>query len=284
MVALKLNRMDIVLHATSGEIQALIAALQDQDPEIAQRAAYVIRNLQNQDGINQFCQIWNETKSPLLTDILVSARYIPTEPANLQLLCALTVSRQDIVEQISPEMLPALIQYSQHNDPVIQTTAINALHRLEESENTGKPSARWHSNIRDSPARKTAVEAGYVPRSPEKRALFCSSLPSKDKYDELDFDQRILRSVYETANQDSPINHPQPPAFRSGRLFKYPDRRGFFGPGRGKITPEEARLTIRMLKDRQEWEKLCPFPGTGFNPQHRNYPHPWCGRLAARFA
>lgn len=255
MVALKLNRMDIVLHAASGEIQALIAALQDQDPEIAQRAAYVIRNLQNQDGINQFCQIWNETKSPLLTDILVSARYIPTEPANLQLLCALTVSRQDIVEQISPEMLPALIQYSQHNDPVIQTTAINALHQLKKVK-TREAICQMALEHPDSPARKLAVEAGYVPRSPEKRALFLFLTDQWDKYDELDFDQRILRSVYETANQDTRLLITRS-LQHSGRADYLSILTGVdFRSRAGKITPEEARLTIRMLKDRQEWEKL----------------------------
>ncbi|RPJ40878.1 MAG: HEAT repeat domain-containing protein, partial [Chloroflexi bacterium] len=199
--ALKINEIETVLHASADMVAPLVAACQDTDEEIAARARQCLPFLQDQAALDEFCRLWSETRSPLLENALLSARYQARGPAQVRLLTALKTGAQAAAEKTDPQGLPFLLQAVQDRDETIRQNAQQALLHLRDQETIDALCSRVIEK-EDPQAKEIALANHYAPAAPELRALFYFLTQQWDAYDALDFDQNMMRVIYEASPAD----------------------------------------------------------------------------------
>ena len=112
-------------------VPGLIQALDDHDPAIAVQARRCLPLLQKETAINAVCQQWQQTRSPLLADILRDGQMLATRPIELRLMTALVTGRSQLACQTSAEGIPHLFKLTQDPDAHLAQSARDALTRLE---------------------------------------------------------------------------------------------------------------------------------------------------------
>jgi hypothetical protein len=255
LVALKFNRLELVTRRGPDGIPALRAACQDADEELRARARFCLHNLQAQPSINALCAAWLEERDGLLESAMVQARYVASQPARLRLYSALKARRGDLAEKARPDGVPVLLEACADADAEIQTRARSALRALRASE---AQEALCRAVIeQDQPlAKQICFECGYLPAQPEQRALFLFITEQWDKYESLDFDQRLLNAVYETSSPEL--------RQRILRRVQQAGRTNFLNIVTGtddrtraaRMSSIEAQLLVRVLSNNAEWERL----------------------------
>lgn len=253
--ALKVDRLDIITQGTSDMVMPLITASQYNDPTIAGRAQACLGKLQNQAAIDEFCKIWSTSRSPALEKILLLAGYKARSPAHVRLLVALKTGQLSIAEKVSPQGLPALLEATRDVDQSIRQNAGLALGKLRNEDTREALCVRVIEND-DLQARATALEYGYTPHTPELRALFLFLTDQWQAYDELDFDQRMMQTIYESSPKElrQRIAARVQDAVRTDYLtilagVDYRLRAT-------SVNPDEAGLMIRILSQNREYQRL----------------------------
>lgn len=253
--ALKVNQMSVVAHSSSDMIAPLITACQDADPEIASRARESLPFLQEPSAIDAFCNLWAETRSLLLEETLLRSGYQARGPGNVRLLVALKTNRLDVAEDAGPEDLPGLLSALQDQDDAIRANAASALAHLKREETIDALCSRVIETD-DPQARAVALTNAYAPRTPELRALFYFLTHQWDAYDALDFDQSMMRVLYEA----SPQELRQRIAARvqqAGRSDYLTILAGVDYRARAQVvTASEAELMIRILAQNHDFSRL----------------------------
>lgn len=253
--ALKVNRLEIVMHGTSDMVAPLITASNYNDPLIAGRADACLRQLQKQAAIDEFCKLWSTTRDTRLEEILLEAGYKARSPAWVRLLVALKTGRLAAAEKVSPNGLPILLEATGDADETIRRNAQAALNNLHDEE-TREALCMRVIETNDAQAKKIALQNGYAPRTDELRALFFFLTEQWQAYDELDFDQKLMRTIYEA----SPGELRQQIAVRvqsAGRTDLLTILAGGDLRSRAnKIDPNESALMIRILAQNREYERL----------------------------
>lgn len=265
--ALLVNQLETVMSGRSEVVAPLVAACEDTDKEIAARARQCLPHLNNQAAVDEFCRLWAENRSPLLETALLQAGYKARSPARVRLLVALKAGQMHIAEKATPQGLPFLLQATRDPDETIQQNARRALANLKDAETRDALCGRA-IEANDVPgadptaaqdvdaAREVALTCGYAPRAPETRSLFYFLTDQWAEYDALDFDQSMLRAIYE----GSPPEMRQRIAARvqAARRTDYltilagVDYRSRVE----KVNPSEAALLIRVLTENREYERL----------------------------
>ena len=233
----------------------LIGALQDAAQEIAARAKYCLLNLQKMDAVNHFCARWYRTRDPDLENCLLRARYIAGSPPEVQLATIFKNNRMDLAEQISPEAVAGLVTAAEDADPAIREGASQAIQNLKNVE--AQEALLEHLIAAEHPlAQEKALRAGYLPQSPEKRALYLFLTGQWEDYETLDFDRRLLQAVF-TASPAPLRRRIIQTVQRSGRVAYLKILTGFDQDfRRGKITAQNAEVLFRILTANREWEQL----------------------------
>jgi HEAT repeat protein len=253
--ALRTQQLNVVEGSSVEMVAPLISACSDNDPDIAQAALRCLPRLTNEAAIDEFCRLWSETRSPLLETALLQARYQARCPVSVRVLTALKTGDLAAAQQTTPEGLPVLLQAVQDADPVIQESASAALAHLE-SEATIDALCNRVIETNDPLAREIALAHQYAPSSPELRALFYFLTDQSEAYDALDFDQSILRAIYEV----SPAQLRQRIAERvqkAGRTDYLTILAGLdFRARSEEVTADESALMVRILTANQEFERL----------------------------
>jgi len=259
--ALKINRLDLVMHGSPEMVAPLAAACQDSDEEIASRARQCLPYLQGQPTVDAFCQLWSETRSPLLENALIMAGYKARGPAKVRVLAALKTGALNIAEKVPPSGLSALLEATRDVDETIRQNALAALAHLKD-ENTRDALCQMviEHDAPDDPlvitARETALAHQYAPREPEMRALFYFLTEQWRAYDGLDFDQSMMRTIYEA----SPAEMRQRIAAQvqsAGRTDYLTILTGVNSRARAEaVSPSESALMIRILTGNREYARL----------------------------
>lgn len=255
LAALKNNQLPVVLHASAEMVAPLVAATDDPDPQIAERARTCLLNLQSQPAVDAFCRLWSEARSPLLEAALLTAGYQAHSPLEVRLLVALKTSRLTTAQEAPPEGLPVLLAATRDVDPLIAANALSALHALQRVETRDALCLRFiHEG--EPLACQVAVESGYAPNEPEQRALFYFLSEQWPAYDAIDFDQSLMRTLYETGATELR----QRIAGRvqvAGKTPYLTILAGFDYRSRADtVNPAEADLLVRILIENAEWERL----------------------------
>ncbi len=255
LTALKLNQPDRIDTAAAEIVAPLIQASQDSDDQIAARADYLLRHALSGAALTEFCLCWSRTRDPHLEAILTECRLLPRQPQPLRLLCALKLDRQDIVQKCPPRQVDGLLSACQDTDAVIRANALKALRNLQSAE-THEALCAAFIDTGNLDAAQAARDAGYLPSVADRRALFLFLTMQWQAYETLDFDQRILRALYETANPDL--------RQRLRRTVQEAGRIDFLSILTGaqdrdlasRMEPAEAGLVIQMLTRGQNWDRL----------------------------
>ncbi len=253
--ALKSDQPKVIMQASSEMVLPLIEACEDPDAEIASRASQYLLHLQSQNAVDAFCRLWSESRSARLEDILLKAGYKPHHPLRVRLLVALKTGFTPIAEKTPPEGLVTLLEAVEDSDEVIRANAQKALNHLADEE-TREALALQVIQTDDPLAREIALANEYTPRAPEQRALFYFLTEQWQAYDELDFDQSMMRAIYETV----PAEMRQRIAAKvqaAGRTPYLTILAGVeFRSRAEQVNPNEAALMIRILAENREWSRL----------------------------
>lgn len=255
LCALKFNRPEQVLHASADQIPALVSALQDKDPQISRQAELCLPQLQNPAAIDAFCKLWVETRSPILAQMMVNARYIAADPGPIRTLSALKNEAAGLLELFRPDEIPSLLDAAADPDEQIAACAQNALGSLRHPASQSQLCLLAVSRS-DALAFKIALAAGFRPELPENHALFVFLADQWTEYDALDFDHRLMRAVYSTA--DAPMRQ------RIARHIQQTGRTQYLDvltrlethSTAQSYSPVESAVLIRTLSSNQEWPRL----------------------------
>lgn len=255
LTALKLNQPDQIPTGSAEVVTPLIAASRDGDVEIAARAGYLLRHALSGAALTEFCLQWSRSREPDLEAILVESSLVPRQPPPLRLICALKTGNLEIPRNCPPRSLEFLMNACQDADPVIQHNARAAIRALQAQESREAVCQLFLSGGRLE-ARQIALDAGYLPANQEDRALFLFLTEQWQAYETLDFDQRMLRAVYEAASPDL--------RQRIARTVQSAGRIEFLhiltGADErlraGQMDAGEADLVVQMLAKNQNWGRL----------------------------
>lgn len=239
-----------ILKLGSETISPLITCL--QDPELASSAEFCLRNLSQPDAIRELCTIWKNNRTPGLASILSDSAYLPVSPADLRLFFALFHNKLELTSSIPPSDIPALISFLQDPDPGIGFRAEQTLKQISQVSAQQEICRQYILN--DHPSIENAIRtARYLPDDIPDRALVLFLTGQWQNYDILDFDQKILRIRYQTANQ-ALRKRIMRAVQASGRsdyltiLTGFSDLKSF--------TPDEIDLLISTLITNQAWDEL----------------------------
>ncbi len=255
LTALKTGRR--VVMAAEGEkiVEPLLQACEDVDAEIAAEAMALLGELRNQEAIDALCVKWAGSRSKRLAEALCRGRYVTIQPVEVRGLTALkTGQRAAIVGEVA-KMIELLLQACADADAKIASESAALLRELTNPE--------WREAVCDAftradypAARKVVVAAGYAPREAGKRALFYFLTDQIERYELLDFDQSLLRTVYESANTAlrQRIREKIRAAGRTDFMTILVG--GDYRPRAVVMTSSETEFLVQMLVANKEWARL----------------------------
>lgn len=253
--ALAANTLEMIPDIGKDAVDPLIHALDDQNREIADRAKFCLLNLRKIDAVNHFCACWYHTRRPDLEKCLLQALYLASGPPEVRIATILKNGRFDLARQVSPEAVIGLVVATEDTDPVIRDGACQVIPNLKKSET--QQALLQHLIASEHPlAQEKALQAGYLPDSPENCALYLFLTGQWEQYEALDFDQRLLQTIF--AASPAPLRKRVAQTVqRSGRVAYLKILTGFDQDlRRGNITAQNAEVLFRILTANQEWEQL----------------------------
>lgn len=215
----------------------------------------VLRQLTIQASVNAVCQVWAMTRHPLLANLLAERGWTATAPVVLKVLTALHAGQLDKIVGGGAEIVEPLVLAAGDAAPAIAGKAGQALRQLQRKA-AQEALCRLVIEQDQPAAREAALAAGYAPQDQTQRALFFFLTGQWARYDNLDFDRRLLRVVYQSAS----------PALRQ-RLLEQMRRAGrteFLpiitgGDYRARLAEMgagEFDLLVQTLAANQEWAEL----------------------------
>ena len=249
--ALQAHKPEALADAGANLVAELVKACQDTDPAIAALAVECLQRLTRRAAIDAFCAQWAESRAPHLEDILLRSGYIAHRPPNVRLLSALKQGQIEIARRGKDSLIPALFQAAEDRDPFIATQARQALGELKDSA-ARETVCRAVLEQEHPLAQEAAMQGGYLPGDAFQRALFLFFTGQWQAYQALDFEQRVLRSTYDTA---SPTQRQRilEKIRASGQveLLRAISARQVAVPDIA-----EADALVQLLSEHQEWQQM----------------------------
>jgi dipeptidyl aminopeptidase/acylaminoacyl peptidase len=254
---LRRSAAQALAHDGSAEaIRVLAEAIVNHfDFAVRRLSATALHGLTSADAINAASAVWQETRHEALAAILCARAWQATSPLDLQVLTALKTGRRQDLLKLGAEIIEPIAQACADSDPTIAAQAATLLGELEDPVHIDAL-CDLIARSEHSKLRKMAVEKGYTPREPGRRALFFFLTGQSERYQALDFDHRLLRAHYEMA--DDELRQSISSRVReSGR----PELTGVIQGGREKrqlsaMTSREWEAVISVLAENRRWEDL----------------------------
>ncbi|MBI3946287.1 MAG: hypothetical protein HY321_10240, partial [Armatimonadetes bacterium] len=255
LTALKAGRPELVSGTGADGLPLLFQAHQDADPKISAYARQALLSLSDSEAIDRLCAEWARLREPVLEGILAEAGYVAQQPMEVRVLTALKTGRLEFVVGLGADVVGLLLGAIQDADPTIARAGQEALAQLEH------PDAREDVCQRviqgDHPTvQRAAVAGGYVPRDESGRALFLFLTEQWERYDSVDFDQRILRSAYHSG--DAALRQRVMQKVRvSGRTdYLTVIATASLRERASTMAEGESEIIIEMLIGKQQWKTL----------------------------
>lgn len=108
------------------------AALNHPDSAVRKIARRAIEKVNNQAGINAVCQVWRETRSPWLANLITIQGWVASKPDDLRVLSALQANQIEQLIQSKAGLVTALVQVAaEDKDPYLLQHAHNALAQVQ---------------------------------------------------------------------------------------------------------------------------------------------------------
>jgi WD40 repeat protein len=214
--------------------------------------------------------LWLETRHPELTRLLGECSWLADAPLRVQVLYALQCGRLGLIEAAEARAVEALLHACADPDGEVARRAREVLANLKTPEGR-EALCRRAMQPEQELAREIAVGAGLAPREAGQRALFFFLTGQWDAYQALDFDQALLRAVYEGADEET-RRRIAAKAREVGRV----EWVAVVAGGRRKVrlaalTDAEWQVTADVLRARGQWAELWRLA--------QEAPAPWAARL-----
>ncbi len=225
------------------------------DTDVRDIALAALHEVHDARVINAICRIWAETRSLDLAGLLNAHQWVASSPSEARVLSALEVERLDMLRQCGANLVPALAQALDDPNPLLAARAQQVLHNLQTQE-AREQVCRIVIRQDQPDLRAIALETGYLPEAPADRALYLFLTEQWARYENLDFDHRLLRAAYELA--DGLIRRRVRETLRrAGRLDYLTAIAGQDYRDRvAEMDDEELEFLLNMLANNKEHEKL----------------------------
>jgi len=253
--ALVNNRPEFITGGSADVVDSLLQACVDSDPAVRGSARQAVGKLLNPVAIDRLCASWVERRTGWLGEVITVAGYVAREPARVRLLSAAHCEISTPITACAPEEIEAAVEIVRSDpDESIRIFVRQALSGLSGPE-TRDALCRLAAEKEDPLASEIARQAGYVPTTPENRALFYFMLERWDEYETLDFDRRLMQAVFQTADRElrSRITRKLQ---RSGRVDFLGVLTGAIHSTLAELSEGEIEPVVNMLQSHQQWEKL----------------------------
>jgi WD40 repeat protein len=255
LTALQAQHWHIIFDAGAEMVEALVAACDDADPEIARHARECLPRLQNPSAIDALCLRWAKKRENHLAAAISQAGYVACRPAELRVLSALQAGRVDLIRAGDAEVVEPLLQACRDCDEAISKQAFSTLHHLSQPQ-AQEALCRLVMQQELPLAREAVVAAQYAPGDPTARSLFYFLTNQWEKYDALDFDQSLLGAAYETGDKKLRCRIAEK-ARRAGRTEWVAVIIGGRQERRvNELTDEEWEAALDVLGESERWSEI----------------------------
>ena len=209
---------------------------------------------------------WAQDRRPVLGNVIRRRRWVASWPVDRRVLSALFTGEVEPLlagdgagpkgTTFAAAMVEPLIVALADRDPAIAAAARAVVPRLRHRDSIDAL-CRWvveHDD--DADLRAVVVAAGFEPAEAHDRALFLFLTGRLDAYEALDFDQRLLHTVYRTA--DGPLRKRILQQLRTaGRVDLLPRVLGDDSDARAAVmTTTEADFLLEMYGRGRHWHEL----------------------------
>ncbi len=236
-------------------ISTLVGFLLNEEPRFQEIAAFLLRSLDEQASIDQFCSHWAASRDPHLEDLLIQAQYTASTPELLRLLTRLKVNKQVQRLKFTADKVSHLINFLQDSDPQIASQAKSLLTHLSLPE---AQNALLEFYIHETPAFLTPIiqQIAFKPQRRDLLAMAFFMAEDWQNYETIDFTQQYLSLYFSNA----------PDPTRKKILFKLqrcgkPHYTAILfpkGPAAQQtiLSPAETETSIALLQQYQNWQAL----------------------------
>lgn len=205
-------------------------------------------------SIEAVVETWVQRRDPLLESLIREQGWHADQDPRAAVYSRLLTGRVEGLEGSDGGLVPHLLDAAGDPDLDLRAGAQEILARLTD------PHAREvlceFAQRDDTPiARRIVVEAGFQPRRPPQRAVFLLLTEQWTRYDEFDFDRRLLRLGYNLAERETRaavVTRIR----RAGRVDLTPALRGHSALDSRSVSLPEAELRLTILRERAEWDAL----------------------------
>ncbi len=97
----------------------LTDATRNPDEQIRKRALACIEGLIDPDSVDRLCEIWAQSRDPLLEQVIRTRDEVPRRPPYVRVLCSLLTGNPQAISQDGPEVVAPLIEAMSDPDPVL---------------------------------------------------------------------------------------------------------------------------------------------------------------------
>jgi WD40 repeat protein len=211
------------------------------------------RMVEDQPGLNQIWAAWAESRDTDLGTWLAENKRPAAQPLATQVLSQLWLGDLQALREKGAEGIAPLLSAASDRDPRIARQARTVLRQLTNPQ-AQEELCRWVIESDHIQARQAALESGYEPKDPQRRALFYLLTEQWERYTSLDFDSSLVRAVYETGDQTlrTKINQLARKSGWSGHLDVSAGRRA--GRRLEALTATEWDVILAVLGRNQRWQ------------------------------
>lgn len=242
---------------------AINIALDPLEPELTEAARAWLEKLDNRTLLDTVAAVWAQRKAESLLNLLIKKQHFSKkiEPARIavalhrgdwQALAADGPSTVLLIKDYLAERSQQVNKHPQHA-AILQTAQL----ALQNMTNPPAQQAICQWILQNGPqieiAQAAAIAAGFAPGNLRQRAVFYFLTEQWAKYDEVDFDNRILRDYY-SRNNSPAIRGPLNRRIRQSGQAKY---LGILTSARtAEFTLLEAATLVDTLAAGQDWARL----------------------------
>ncbi len=163
--ALESGKTTEIKHGSPDLVRPLADAAGDADEEVRKRALDCLEGLVNPDSVDRLCEIWAQSKDPLLEQVIRTKGFVAIRPAPVRVLTALLTDRPSALSDHGPEVVAPLISAMSDPDPVLADRAKARIQGLKNQAAIDELCEIW-SRTR-TPDLDTAISRGrYVASRP----------------------------------------------------------------------------------------------------------------------
>jgi WD40 repeat protein len=256
--ALKVESFDIVTKCDVEGLEPLLLALIDKDSQIASNAANCVVRLENSKTIDEICNQWASSRNAQLEEIIQQGNYIANEPKYVRVLTALKFNHYKMILEEETKFLDLLLVAINDMDYKIQEGANSCISQLKNRKTIDILCKKWMGE--QSYTLKLIIQkSNYEPSELIAKVVFYFLLGEWQKYEDLDFDGRLLDKGYKTFGKNI-ANQIVEKAKTSGRIewIKFLTEPKYEVSIK-YMTDSDWEKTIEILVTRQDKKEICKF-------------------------